>query len=236
MSSQSSSVRIGCLILRASLAVVFLYHGLDKLLSPGSAWGTNWAAGFQQRESQPPPRTLEKLQHLPTRAWLTTEESAKLQDDVAKADAAEAERLQQEADSLAAQRLRETADRLHHAYALESAPSLPTFSFAVQYAVTWGEIIGGVALLLGILTRLAAAGMIVIQLGAIYFVTGPLGLTRGVGVGYEYNLCLIAMCLCLVIMGAGGWSIDHFLRWGRRTPAKQAEQQAQPPQPVASAN
>src|SRR5262249_54135101 len=143
-------------------------------------------------------------------------------------------RLQKEADSLAAQRLREAEDRLHRAYALESAPSLPTFSYVVQYAVTWGEILGGVALLLGLLTRLAAAGMIVIHLGAIYFVTGPLPLTRGVGVGYEYNLCLIAMCLCLVIMGGGGWSIDHFLRWGR-TPAKQAEQ-AQPAQPVTSVN
>src|SRR5690349_10133328 len=115
MSSQSSSVRIGCLLLRASLAVVFLYHGLDKLLGPGSAWGADWAVVYQQRGSHPPPRALEKLQHLPTQAWLTEEEFAKLRDGLAKADTAEAERLQKEADNLAARRLREAEERLHRA-------------------------------------------------------------------------------------------------------------------------
>src|ERR1700737_2291160 len=41
---------------------------------------------------------------------------------------------------------------------------------AVQAVVAWGELVGGVAILLGILTRLASLGIIVIMCGAIYTV------------------------------------------------------------------
>src|SRR6516225_1437013 len=45
----------------------------------------------------------------------------------------------------------------------------------VQIAVAWGELIGGVALALGFLTRLAALGIIVIMGGAIATVHWPHG-------------------------------------------------------------
>jgi uncharacterized membrane protein YphA (DoxX/SURF4 family) len=215
MITDTSPVRIACVLLRASLAAVFLWHGSDKLLGPDNEWGANWVSRFQARESRPPARALEKLEHLPTAAWLNDDEANKLQAKLEKADDAETEKLKKEADVTADRRRRLTADRLRRAYAADDPATIPTFSFAVQYAVAWGEVVGGVLLLLGLLTRLAALAMVVIQLGAIYFVTGPFGMMRGPGVGYEYNLCLVVMCLCLVIMGGGGWSIDHFLHWGR---------------------
>ena len=39
-----------------------------------------------------------------------------------------------------------------------------------QMAVAWGELLCGLGMLLGFLTRLAAVGIIIIMLGAIYTV------------------------------------------------------------------
>src|SRR5205807_10514221 len=46
-------------------------------------------------------------------------------------------------------------------------PELPV---PAQAAVAWGQLLGGIALALGFLTRLAAAGLVVIMGGAIYTV------------------------------------------------------------------
>lgn len=44
----------------------------------------------------------------------------------------------------------------------EGAPPVP-----VQLAVAWGQLIGGIAMALGFLTRLAAVGLIAVMIGAI---------------------------------------------------------------------
>src|ERR1051326_3781506 len=52
-----------------------------------------------------------------------------------------------------------------HKWGADWNPSLPV---VVQVAVAWGELLGGVALAFGFLTRLAALGIIAIMAGAIY--------------------------------------------------------------------
>src|SRR5262249_35056514 len=86
---------------------------------------------------------------------------------------------------------------------------------AIQIAVAWGELIGGVALAFGFLTRLAALGLFIIQVGAIYTVTWQGGFSAKEGGGYEYNLALVAMCLALFCWGAGNLSVDT-LFWRKR--------------------
>src|SRR5262249_7199983 len=76
----------------------------------------------------------------------------------------------------------------------------------VQLIVAWGEFAGGVALLLGFLTRLAALGEFVIQVGAIYVVTWVRGFSFAAGGGYEYNVVLLASCLALVLAGGAARS------------------------------
>jgi putative oxidoreductase len=94
-----------------------------------------------------------------------------------------------------------------------------TFTEATQYAVAWGELLVGLALLLGLLTRLAALGGIVIQAGAIYFVTHE-DFTRETfrrsgldlrAIGFEYNFLIIVACLAVILLGAGFASADHCL-------------------------
>lgn len=99
---------------------------------------------------------------------------------------------------------------------------------ALQATVAWSELVCGIVLALGLLTRLASVGLIAIMIGAVYMVTwtvvGPpasFNDKRGFivyEVGYEYNFAIVAMAACLVILGAGAFSIDRLL-WGRRATA-----------------
>jgi putative oxidoreductase len=102
---------------------------------------------------------------------------------------------------------------------------LPSY---VQALVAWGELACGVALLIGLGTRLASLGIIVIMVGAIYTVTWrrdftSLPTSRGflIEVGYEYNYAIIAMCTSLIILGAGALSVDYLL-WRRKPEASAA--------------
>jgi putative oxidoreductase len=73
------------------------------------------------------------------------------------------------------------------------------------------EPLGSLALLLGVLTRWAAAGLGIIMVGAIFYarLTLHAGLfTSPLGTGLDYNLLILAGCVALIAFGAGGWSFD----------------------------
>lgn len=71
------------------------------------------------------------------------------------------------------------------------------------------EFFGGIALALGLLTRLAAAGIVVDMSMAIVTVTWANGINAtGDKGGYELNLALGALALLLVAFGAGRLSLD----------------------------
>ena len=93
-------------------------------------------------------------------------------------------------------------------------PSLPA---AAQLAAAWGQLLGGIALALGFLTRLAALGIIAIMCGAIATVHWPHGFSVQNG-GFEYNAAIIVMCLCLVLGGPGPIAVDRVFRLRRRAP------------------
>jgi putative oxidoreductase len=97
------------------------------------------------------------------------------------------------------------------AIGMPDAPATP-----VQLAVAWGELIGGIALALGFLTRLAAAGLAVIMAGAIATVHGPKGFSLAQG-GYEYNFAILVMCAALILGGGGPLGLDRFVRVRRRS-------------------
>jgi putative oxidoreductase len=72
------------------------------------------------------------------------------------------------------------------------------------------EFFGGIALLLGFLTRVLAVGFVLDMLGAILLVQ----LKRGFS-GYELEFLLLGSSVALFLTGAGGFSIDALLA-GRR--------------------
>ncbi len=122
------------LVLRFGLAVIFIYHGIEKV---GQGGGTNWD------------------QHLGTAGFL-------------------------------------------------------------QFLVAWGELLGGIAMALGLLTRIAAGGLSIIMLGAIATVTGQHGFSLQDG-GFEYNFAILVMCAALILIGPGNLALDRFVRLRRKT-------------------
>ncbi|HEV7888118.1 MAG TPA: DoxX family protein [Acidimicrobiales bacterium] len=74
------------------------------------------------------------------------------------------------------------------------------------------EFGAGLALALGLLTPLAAAGIVGIMLVAVVTVHVKNGFFAGEG-GYEYNLVLATAAASLAFTGPGRFSIDHALGW-----------------------
>ena len=69
------------------------------------------------------------------------------------------------------------------------------------------EVIGGFAILFGILTRIASALFIIEMIGAILTAK----LSRGFIGGYEFELLLTSICISLLIMGPGKISIENYI-------------------------
>ena len=82
-------------------------------------------------------------------------------------------------------------------------------------AVT-SEFLGGVGLILGLLSRVAAIGICVTMLSAIVMVHGRYGLFMNwlgdrKGHGIEYHLLAIALAIAIVVRGSGALSLDRLL-------------------------
>lgn len=80
----------------------------------------------------------------------------------------------------------------------------------VVYLVAFGQFLGGIGLIVGALTRVAAGGIAIIMAGAISIVHFKNGFFMS-NQGYEYNLALIAMSLALIFGGPGRCAIDNLL-------------------------
>ena len=85
------------------------------------------------------------------------------------------------------------------------------------------EFFGGLALVAGLLTRLAGFGLSVTMAGAIGFVHLSAGFFAPTGV--EFPLALLAATLALAFTGAGRYSADALI-FARRPPNAVADQPA----------
>ena len=75
------------------------------------------------------------------------------------------------------------------------------------WIVTLVELLGGLALILGIGTRIAAPLLVIDMFFAIVLVKGTNGFQNGDG-GYQFELLLLAACLLFALAGAGKLSGD----------------------------
>lgn len=93
---------------------------------------------------------------------------------------------------------------------------------APQAAATFAavvELVGGALLLLGLLTPIAAALVVIDMLGAFWFAHRSAGVFVGEG-GWELVAVIAALSIAVAVAGPGRASIDHAI--GQRTSAANA--------------
>jgi putative oxidoreductase len=89
------------------------------------------------------------------------------------------------------------------------------------------EFFGGIGLILGFLTRIAAFGIGVNMLVAIAKVHHSFGFFMNwtgtkKGEGFEFHLLVLAIVAFLIIRGAGAFSVDHALTVSKRSGSSEA--------------
>jgi len=87
---------------------------------------------------------------------------------------------------------------------------------ALAFLIICTEFFGGLGLIVGLLTRIAALGITGLMLGAIFMVHLPNGffmnwMGNQKGEGFEYHLLAIGLAVALLVRGAGAFSLDRLL-------------------------
>ena len=87
---------------------------------------------------------------------------------------------------------------------------------AVATLVILAEFFGGLALILGVASRLAAIGVAAVMVGAVIQVHGQHGffmnwLGTQQGEGFEYHLLAIGLAAAVAVLGSGAFSIDRMI-------------------------
>lgn len=102
------------------------------------------------------------------------------------------------------------------------------FSATVEYFSTAGipsvigvliilaESVGALFLILGLISRISAAGIGLIMLGAIVMVHSQFGFFMNwfgsqAGEGFEYHLLVLGLSLVVLIKGGGKWALDSVI-------------------------
>ncbi|MGD0793171.1 MAG: DoxX family protein [Terriglobales bacterium] len=87
---------------------------------------------------------------------------------------------------------------------------------SVAFLIICTEFFGGLGLIVGLLTRIAALGIGGLMIGAIFmvhlqngFFMNWMGTQKGEGI--EYHLLVLAMAAGLLLRGAGAFSVDRAL-------------------------
>lgn len=86
---------------------------------------------------------------------------------------------------------------------------LPSLGIPAEMAmlIALAEVIPGILLIIGVLTRISSAVLSIIMVGAIFHVKGASSIT-GDG-GFELDLILLAASLVIIVAGPGRASISH---------------------------
>lgn len=80
----------------------------------------------------------------------------------------------------------------------------------LQYPVIIIEVLGGALLIAGVLSRISAAFISALLVGAIFHIHGTTALTGDEGI--EFQLMLLAVSLMLMVLGPSRMSVSHAIK------------------------
>jgi len=81
-------------------------------------------------------------------------------------------------------------------------------SFIVAHYVVGAHLVGGLMLILGLITRLASAIQIPVLMGAVFYANARTIFLAG-DTELEYSLLVLVLLIVFFFYGGGKWSIDH---------------------------
>jgi len=79
---------------------------------------------------------------------------------------------------------------------------------ALAYLTFWAELLGGLALIAGVGTRMVALGLIPVLAGAAWVHAGNGWVFSAANGGWEYPVFLIAASLVLALLGNGRFALE----------------------------
>jgi len=80
----------------------------------------------------------------------------------------------------------------------------------MQIPIALAEVVPGILLIIGVLTRISSSLLSIVMLGAIFHVKGAASLTGERG--FEIDLILLAANLAIITMGPGRVSLSHLAK------------------------
>lgn len=83
----------------------------------------------------------------------------------------------------------------------------------IAVLIILGESFGALFLILGLISRISAAGIALIMLGAMIMVHSQFGFFMNwfgaqAGEGFEYHLLALGLALIVLVRGGGKWALD----------------------------
>ncbi len=86
----------------------------------------------------------------------------------------------------------------------------------LAFLAIMAQFLGGIGLIIGLLSRIAALGIAIDMLVAIFAVHIHVGFFMNwygmqKGEGFEYHLLAVALCIVIMVKGAGAASIDRVI-------------------------
>jgi len=80
----------------------------------------------------------------------------------------------------------------------------------MQIPIALAELIPGILLIVGGLTRISASLLSIVMLGAIFLVKGAQSFSGDMGV--QYDILLLMGCLSIIALGPGRISVSYILK------------------------
>src|SRR3989441_11469470 len=97
-------------------------------------------------------------------------------------------------------------------WSMQPSAQLPASMLRNLRILSIAEPAGGLGVLFGFLTQLAALGLVIAMLGALQFLITKVHRNfTGENTGWEFEFMLLIVALALVIMGGGKYALDRLV-------------------------
>jgi putative oxidoreductase len=94
--------------------------------------------------------------------------------------------------------------------------NFPMSNLIIVHYVAFAHLLGGILILLGLVTRIAIVFQIPVLLGAIIFVHAQEGLLSGGNTNLWFAILVLFLLIFFFIYGSGPWSVDALLEKNRK--------------------